>query len=73
MIAFGSAASGTQEHHRVITMGHMIEFLRRYLHQHWSYLGKTQLTQPALAFLALMEKADRGHRDVVIAGERQGS
>ena len=45
----------------MITMEHIIiGFLRAHLSDHWDHLGRTQLNQPALAFLALMEKAERG-------------
>lgn len=60
MIAFGSTGDGSDGRHKVITMGHVIRFLRGHLRRHWGHLGRTQLSQPALGFLALMEKAEQG-------------
>ena len=62
MIAFGCRASDGGSRHQVITMEHIIAFLRAHLREHWHHLGKAQLSQPALAFLALMEKAERAGR-----------
>ncbi len=60
MIAFGSTGTDRRRRHKVITMGHIVEFLRAHLRHHWRELGRTHLSQPALAFLALLEKAERG-------------
>ncbi len=53
-------------------MSNVIHFLREHLHNHWGHLGQAQLSQPALAFLALMEKAERGSPDAAV-GDRAGA
>lgn len=61
MVAFGSRADESDQlAERVITMGHMIDFLRNYLDEHWEALGQAQFKGEALGFLALLEKATRG-------------
>ncbi len=60
MIAFGSTGDDSALRYQVIKMGHIVEFLRGHLRRHWGHLGHAQLSQPALAFLALLEKAERG-------------
>ncbi|HSR52672.1 MAG TPA: hypothetical protein VLV83_17765 [Acidobacteriota bacterium] len=62
LIAFGSAPGGDDLAAKVITLGHVIDFLRQHLRRHWNQLGPAQLSQPALAFLALMEKAEKSER-----------
>lgn len=61
MVAFGSRADEPDQlAERVIAMGHMVEFLRAYLDEHWEALGQAQFKGEALGFLALLEKAARG-------------
>lgn len=61
MVAFGSRADEPDQlAERVITMGHMVGFLRDYLDEHWDALGQAQFKGEALGFLALLEKAARG-------------
>ena len=60
MIAFGSTDDRGGTHHSVVTMGHIVEFLQSHLRQNWAVLGRAQLSQPALSYLALLEKAERG-------------
>ncbi|MFU8802792.1 MAG: hypothetical protein ACNA8W_03185 [Bradymonadaceae bacterium] len=61
MVAFGSRIDESDQlAERVISMGHMVGFLRDYLSEHWDALGQTQLKGDALGFLALLEKAERG-------------
>ena len=61
LVAFGSnrSASGSSRH-LVISMNHVVRFLEQHLRDHWDHLGHTQLKQPAMSFLALLEKARRG-------------
>lgn len=60
LIAFGSSTSGSENlAAKVITIGHVIDFLRDHLRRHWRQFGPAQLSQPALALLALIEKAGR--------------
>ena len=61
MVAFGSRVDEPDQlADQVISMGHMIGFLRNYLAEHWDALGQAQLSGDGLGFLALLEKADRG-------------
>ncbi len=59
MIAFGSTGNPLHTRHAVITLGHIVSFLRAHLRTHWRDLGRARFSQPALAS-ALIEKAERG-------------
>lgn len=60
MVVFGSATEAADApHYQVIPMGHVVEYLRRYLREHWDALGHTQFKDPALGFLLMLEKASR--------------
>lgn len=46
--------------YRLISLGHIAKFLQDHLRQHWDVFGHTQFKDPALGFLATLEKARRG-------------
>jgi hypothetical protein len=58
MVAFGVApehpSRGTAS--TIVPMRHVVEFLRRYLREHWDVLRHTQVKDPTLGVLALLEK-----------------
>lgn len=57
MVAFGdSTGAAGQNAWTCVPMSHVVEFLQAYLRQHWSVLRRTQIREPALGVLALMEK-----------------
>jgi hypothetical protein len=74
LVAFGSTGAEDRSRHRVVTIGHIVAFLRAHLRRNWGHLGRAQLSHPALSFLALLEKADRGASaaDEAEIGERSG-
>ena len=43
-----------------LSLGHTLEFLRRYLRDHWEVLRHAESKDPAFGFLLLAEKALRG-------------
>lgn len=45
---------------RVVSLGHVVAFLRGYLHQHWNLLGHAQFRDPVLGLLMTLEKAGEG-------------
>ena len=45
---------------RIISLGHVLEFLQRYVRKHWSMLRHLQFKDPAFGFLMTLEKARRG-------------
>jgi hypothetical protein len=61
LLAFGSSVpeSGPRGY-RAITLGHVATFLREHMRSHWDVLRHAQVLDPALGFLALLEKAERG-------------
>jgi hypothetical protein len=62
MIAFGAFPPGAPVPPcRIISLGHVLEFLQRYVHRHWKVLRHLQFKDPALGFLMTLEKARRGH------------
>jgi len=68
IIAFGSFPPGAPVPPcRIISLGHVLDFLQRYVRKHWSMLRHLQFKDPAFGFLMTMEKARRG------AAGRRGS
>jgi hypothetical protein len=43
-----------------ISLGHVLSFLRTRLRDHWDLVQHAQMLDPALGFLSLIEKAERG-------------
>jgi hypothetical protein len=61
LIAFGSFPPGAPVPPcRIISLGHVLDFLQRYVRKHWSMLRHLQFKDPAFGFLMTMEKARRG-------------
>ena len=62
MIAFGAFPPGAPVPPcRIISLGHVLDFLQHYVHRHWKVLRHLQFKDPALGFLMTLEKARRGH------------
>lgn len=56
-VAFGDIPdSDRQGPWTTVPMGHIVQFLRNYLRDHWQVLRHAQIRDPALGMLALMEK-----------------
>ena len=61
MIAFGAFPPGAPVPPcRIISLGHVLDFLQGYVHRHWKVLRHLQFKDPALGFLMTLEKARRG-------------
>jgi hypothetical protein len=61
LIAFGSFPPGAPVPPcRIISLGHVLDFLQRYVRKHWSMLRHLQFKDPAFGFLMTLEKARRG-------------
>ena len=61
LIAFGSFPPGSQVPPcRIISLGHVLQFLQSYVRKHWHMLRHLQFKDPAFGFLMTMEKARRG-------------
>jgi len=61
LVAFGAFPPGEQVPPcRIISLGHVLEFLLRYVRKHWNVLRHLQFKDPAFGFLMTMEKARRG-------------
>ena len=61
LVAFGSTADDGATHaYHVVRLGHVIEFLRRYLREHWDLVRHSETKDAALGFMLLTEKALRG-------------
>jgi len=67
LVAFGSHYDATQQYpYTVITLGHIITFLREYANENWEVLRHAQFKDPGTSFLMMLEKAmrsDPDHRD----------
>src|SRR5213593_3321621 len=62
LIAFGAFPPGAPVPPcRIISLGHVLDFLQSYVHRHWKVLRHLQFKDPALGFLMTLEKARRGH------------
>lgn len=61
LIAFGAFPPGAQVPPcRIISLGHVLQFLQEYVRKHWSVLRHLQFKDPAFGFLMTLEKARRG-------------
>jgi hypothetical protein len=61
LIAFGAFPPGAQVPPcRIISLGHVLQFLQGYVRKHWSVLRHLQFKDPAFGFLMTLEKARRG-------------
>lgn len=59
MVAFGTEKGGPRRTiDRRVTLGHVTEYLRSYLHEHWAVLRHAQFKDPALGFLVTLVKAE---------------
>ena len=57
MVAFGDSGPAVgQGPWTTVPMGHVVQYLQQYLHQHWPVLRHAQVRDPAFAVLALLEK-----------------
>jgi hypothetical protein len=61
LLAFGSSVPPEgPTGYSAISLGHVIAFLRTHLRENWDVVRHAQVTDPALGFLSLLEKAERG-------------
>ncbi len=61
LIAFGSFPPGSEiPPCRIISLGHVLQFLQNYVRRHWHMLRHLQFKDPAFGFLMTLEKARRG-------------
>ncbi len=68
LIAFGAFPPGSEVPPcRIISLGHVLDYLQAYVRKHWNVLRHLQFKDPAFGFLMTLEKARRG------AAGRRGS
>jgi len=61
LIAFGAFPPGDQVPPcRIISLGHVLDYLQGYVRRHWNVLRHLQFKDPAFGFLMTLEKAKRG-------------
>jgi hypothetical protein len=61
LIAFGSFPPGSAVPPcRIVSLGHVLQFLQNYVRKHWHMLRHLQFKDPAFGFLMTLEKARRG-------------
>lgn len=60
-VAFGGSASDVPGVDVTLSLGHVAGFLREHLREHWDVLRHAQFKDPALACLAVLEKAGADH------------
>jgi hypothetical protein len=61
LIAFGSFPPGEEVPPcRIISLGHVLQYLQMYVRKHWHMLRHLQFKDPAFGFLMTLEKARRG-------------
>jgi hypothetical protein len=61
LIAFGAFPPGAPVPPcRIISLGHVLNFLQGYVRKHWQVLRHLQFKDPAFGFLMTLEKARRG-------------
>jgi hypothetical protein len=58
---FASMVGGADTSHQlVISLGHIVQFLRSYVDEHWEVLRHSDTKDPAFGFLMTLAKAERG-------------
>ena len=61
LVAFGSFPPGAPVPPcRIISLGHVLQYLQMYVRKHWGMLRHLQFKDPAFGFLMTLEKARRG-------------
>jgi hypothetical protein len=61
LIAFGAFPPGSAVPPcRIISLGHVLQYLQAYVRKHWAMLRHCQFKDPAIGFLMTLEKARRG-------------
>ena len=61
LIAFGAFPPGSHVPPcRIISLGHVLDYLQAYVRKHWRMLRHLQFKDPAFGFLMTLEKAKRG-------------
>ena len=61
LIAFGAFPPGAPVPPcRIISLGHVLDYLHSYVRKHWNVLRHLQFKDPAFGFLMTLEKARRG-------------
>jgi hypothetical protein len=62
LMAFGSYRGRSSGHYTVITLKHVLEFLESMMRENWKAMRHAQFKDPALNFMAVLEKARRGRK-----------
>lgn len=61
LVAFGSQIVRTgKRKYKVMSLDHVLRFLRDHIHEHWAVLSNAQFKDPIFGFLVMQEKASRG-------------
>jgi len=61
LVAFGAFPPGSPVPPcRIVSLGHVLNYLQAYVRKHWSMLRHLQFKDPAFGFLMTLEKARRG-------------
>ena len=57
MVAFGTVSDPVHgARWKTVSMGHVVDYLRGYLREHWDTLRHAQIKDPTIGLLALLEK-----------------
>ena len=60
-VIFASIVAGVHDRrHLMVSLGHVVHFLRTYIDQHWDVLRQADTKDPAFGFLMTVAKAERG-------------
>ncbi len=61
MVAFGASPGHLgRPRYDVVSLGHIEQFLRDYISEHWEVLHQAQFKDPVFGFLVMLEKGHRG-------------
>ncbi len=60
LLAFGSYRGRSSGRYKVITLGHVLEFLESLMRENWTAMRHAQFKDPAINFLVVLEKARTG-------------
>lgn len=71
LLAFGSTTEGgSRRGSLVVPLGHVVQFLKDHMREHWGTLRPVQILNRAFGFLTAIEKAERGLAETRQSPER---
>ena len=59
LVVFASSGNGPGRKYHVVSLGHVVQYLRDYIREHWEVLRHWDSNDPAMGFLITLAKAEQ--------------